>query len=409
MAYYKKAAYTGPSADDRAMAQFTELMIDKIKGLQEDWHKPWLTPGSQRWPRNMDSREYCGSNALMLMLNAEKQGYDVPVYGTFNRITGLNFSKQPDGTYVPLVDNDGNKLPTVMVNKGEKSFPVYLTSFTVVNRDTKEKIPYADYRKLSDEDKKSYQVFPKLNVYNVFNLAAQTNIAEARPDMFEKFKAMVGIGVEEAKDRDSSVFPAMDEMIGKNLWYCPIIPTFGDAAYFSISKDHIVVPEKRQFKSGESFYSTLLHEMNHSCRQEGRLGGLGNGSKFGSNDYSIEELRAELGAAIVAARFGMTKGLKDDSAAYLKSWLENIQESPDFLKTVLNDVKKATFLINSRIDAIQQQIDDYQAIPGQEHEYPDLYDLVDNDGNTMEVGYAGRDPFEMSDEEAPFKSKGRGR
>lgn len=61
------------------------------------------------------------------------------MFCTFNRVTGLNYSVGKDGSRKPLVDDNGENLPTVTVNKGEKSFPIFLTSFTVVNRETKEK------------------------------------------------------------------------------------------------------------------------------------------------------------------------------------------------------------------------------------------------------------------------------
>ena len=81
----------------------------------------------------------------MLMLQAEKMGYDIPVWGTFDRITNLNYVKDKNGNVFQARDKHGNKLPMVTVNKGEKSFPVFLTTFTVVNPETKEKIPYDDY------------------------------------------------------------------------------------------------------------------------------------------------------------------------------------------------------------------------------------------------------------------------
>lgn len=46
--------------------------------------------------------------------------------------------------------------------------------------DTREKIKYDDYRLMSEERRKEYNVYPKLQVYNVFNVA-QTNLQEARP------------------------------------------------------------------------------------------------------------------------------------------------------------------------------------------------------------------------------------
>ena len=49
---------------------------------------------------------------------------------------------------------------------------------------------------------------------------------------------------------------------------------------------------------------------------------------------------AELGSALVAQRYGMTKHIKEDSCAYLKGWLDELKESPQFIKTTLLDVKK---------------------------------------------------------------------
>jgi antirestriction protein ArdC len=66
-------------------------------------------------------------------------------------------------------------------------------------------------------------------------------------------------------------FEPMDVMIRDNRWICPIKPMHQDKAYFSISKNEIVVPEKSQFKDGESYYGTLWHEMTHSTGIEGQL------------------------------------------------------------------------------------------------------------------------------------------
>ena len=62
-----------PSAEDKALDRFTDLMIDKIKSIKEDWQKPWFTEGALAWPRNLTGRRYNGGNALMLMLHAEKE------------------------------------------------------------------------------------------------------------------------------------------------------------------------------------------------------------------------------------------------------------------------------------------------------------------------------------------------
>lgn len=151
-------------------------------------------------------------------------------------------------------------------------------------------------------------------------------------------------------------FPAIDHMIAENKWICPIKPTYGDNAYFSISKNEIVIPEKRQFKNGESFYSNLAHEMAHSTGAENLLNRL-KPSSFGSKEYAQEELVAEMSAALVSQRYGMSKTLKEDSLPYLKNWLDSLKEEPAFIKTVLQDVKKASGMINQHIDKVQLELD----------------------------------------------------
>ena len=330
-------------------------MIEKIEHLQGDWKKPWFTPGVAQPPHNLSGRNYNGGNALMLMMQAEKMGYEIPVWGTFDRIIGLNYSRNKEGGKTPLLDKDGNKLPTVSVNKGEKSFPVFLTTFTVVNPDTKERIPYDDYKQMSKEEQAKYNVYPKLQTFYVFNVAAQTNLKEARPELYEKLKAEV-TGPAERQEGDLKSHPAIDKMIDDNLYYCPIKQIKGDEAYYSISKDEIVVPTREQFVDGEAFASNTLHECAHATGAESRLDRL-KPTGFGSAEYAKEELTAELSAAVVASQYGLTKHVKNDSAAYLKSWLSSLQESPDFLKTVLNDVKRCTSMLNQRIEAIQLEMD----------------------------------------------------
>lgn len=156
-------------------------------------------------------------------------------------------------------------------------------------------------------------------------------------------------------------FPAVDHMIAENKWICPIKPTYGDDAYYSISKNEIVIPEKRQFKSGEAFYSNLAHEMGHSTGAESQLNRL-KPTSFGSKEYAHEELVAEMTAALVSQRYGMSKVIKEDSLPYLKSWLDSLKEEPAFIKTVLQDVKKASGMINQQIDKVQMELDKAQEV-----------------------------------------------
>lgn len=345
----------GPSAEERALERFTELMIKKISSIKGDWKKPWFTENFMAWPKNLSGREYNGMNALMLMLLCEENSYKLPMFCTFQRVSGLNYSTDRQGNHKPLTDANGERLPQVSVLKGEKSFPVFITTFTVVDKETKEKIKMEDYRKLSPEEQKKYSVYPKLNVHNVFNVA-QTNLREARPELYEKLCERNNLKRPASLDDEKMAFAPLDEMIEKKLWVCPISLEHQDSAYYSIAKDAIVLPEKSQFINGESFYGTLLHEMTHSTGAEGRLDRI-KPAAFGSKEYAREELVAELGSALVASQYGITKTIKEDSAQYLGSWLDVLKESPEFLKTTLFDVKKASSMIAQRIDAVAEKIE----------------------------------------------------
>lgn len=341
----KPYAKEGPSAEDKALDLFADMMIERIQSLsgKDGWKKPWFTEGTLQWPKNLNGREYNGMNAFMLLLHCEKEGYKIPRFCTFDRIQQFNKTGK----------KEENQKPRVSVLKGEHSFPVMLTTFTVVNKETKEHIKWEDHKQLSQEEREKYNVYPKLQTYHVFNVS-QTNLKEVRPEFWEKLEQEYSMPKVE-KD-EQFAFEPVDRMIADNRWICPIKPMFGDSAYFSISKNEIVMPEKRQFKDGESFYSNLFHEMGHSTGAEGQLDRI-KPATFGSAEYAREELVAELTAALTAQRYGMTKHLKGDSAAYLKSWLDSLKESPQFIKTTLLDVKKATSMLTQHIDKIAMEID----------------------------------------------------
>ena len=328
----------GPSAEERALERFTELMIKKISSIKGDWKKPWFTENFMAWPKNLSGREYNGMNALMLMLLCEENSYKLPVFCTFQRVSGLNYSTDRQGNHKPLTDANGERLPQVSVLKGKNRFRYSLPRLPWWIRRRKRKSRWRTIGNCRRKNRKKYSVYPKLNVHNVFNVA-QTNLREARPELYEKLCERNNLKRPASLDDEKMAFASLDEMIEKKLWVCPISLEHQDSAYYSIAKDAIVLPEKSQFINGESFYGTLLHEMTHSTGAEGRLDRI-KPAAFGSKEYAREELVAELGSALVASQYGITKTIKEDSAQYLGSWLDVLKESPEFLKTTLFDVKR---------------------------------------------------------------------
>lgn len=395
---YQKGNQSGksPSAEEKALDRFADLMIGKLQEIQHDWRKPWFSESAISVPRNLSGRQYNGMNSIMLMMHCQNNDYELPVFCTFDRVAGLNYTKDKQGVKQQVTDSNGEALPQVSIKKGEKSFPVFITTFTCVNPETKERIKYDDYKQLSEEQRKEYNVYPKLQVYSVFNVD-QTNLKEARPELYAKLEEQCK-GQRRTGELEGEVMPAVDAMIKDNGWYCPIKEIHGDKAYYSISRDEIILPERSQFKDLEAFQANLFHEAAHSTGSENRLNRL-KPAAFGSNEYAAEELKAELTAAFVAANYGMVKGLKEDSAPYIKSWLGSLHESPDFLKTILLDVKRASSMLIQRIDGINQRIE--QGLPPVAEEWKQEHEQTRSNATEQVENIAAKAPAKpLSKEEA---------
>lgn len=366
------------SKKDEVFDLFADMMIEKIKTIQSDWKKPWFTEGSMGAPKAIYGRPYNGMNAFMLMLHTERNGYKTPIYATHSHLVELNYEKtekpvkgRSGGTPgARRKDEEGNDLPFVLINKGEKSFPVIMSKPFAIDKENQKIISKPEYDRLSEADKEKYDIRFTTKVYNVFNID-QTNLKEARPELYQKLTEEYLHKGQNLAEGEMLSFEPIDRMIKDNLYICPIKPMYGDDAYYSISKNEIVIPEKRQFKDGESFYSNLLHEMGHATGAESQLNRL-KPTSFGSNEYAREELVAEMTAALVASSHGMNKHIKEDSAAYLKSWLDSLKEEPSFIKDVLYDVKHASSLIESKIEMVEQLI--------QKEKNGEAIDIRENDG-----------------------------
>lgn len=110
----------------------------------------------------------------------------------------------------------------------------------------------------------------------------------------------------------------------------------GDKACYLPTRDEIHLPSPEAFASTEAYYGVAFHELihwtGHSSRCDRDLSG-----RFGSSAYAMEELVAELGAAFVAAKVGLSEEPRMSHAQYINSWLD-----------VLRRDKKAIFVAAAR-------------------------------------------------------------
>jgi antirestriction protein ArdC len=107
-----------------------------------------------------------------------------------------------------------------------------------------------------------------------------------------------------------------------------------DKAYYAPKDDYISLQPMQTFKRASGYYATLFHEMTHATGHEKRLGRFNSKDyhrPFGCEDYSKEELIAELGSAFLCAEAGIDNSELDNSAAYIQSWLKALKNDKRLL------------------------------------------------------------------------------
>ena len=120
----------------------------------------------------------------------------------------------------------------------------------------------------------------------------------------------------------------------------------GDRAFYHPSTDEIVLPIHKQFVSTAEYYSTVFHELTHSTGHPSRLNRLSKPSFFGAEDYSKEELVAEIGAAALVNHVGLeTEHSFRNNTAYIQNWLSVLKGDKRFIVSAAGKAEKAVNLI----------------------------------------------------------------
>ena len=96
----------------------------------------------------------------------------------------------------------------------------------------------------------------------------------------------------------------------------------GNRAFFDVAGDYVQLPIKDSFNSPAAYYSTALHETTHWSGHASRLNRIAKLVRFGDENYAVEELIAELGAAFLTAALGIpNERTLENATAYLANWL----------------------------------------------------------------------------------------
>ena len=265
--------------------EITNRIIGQLESGVIPWHKPWSGIASGAYNR-ISKKPYSLLNQMLLKHDGE--------YATYKQWSDI-----------------GGK-----VRKGEKSEIVVFWKILQVEEVKNGKV-----------EKKS---IPLLKYINVFHVSQVDGIEPKATKLIEHEP------IKEAEKIKSDY--ALREHID-------IKEVVTNEAFYSPMMDYIQIPCKEQYKDIMEFYSTLFHEMIHSTGHRDRLGRLDCSIKFasfGSEDYSKEELIAEIGSAFLMNHIGIeTSKTFKNSAAYIQSWLKVLKNDNRFIVSASSKAEKA--------------------------------------------------------------------
>lgn len=251
--------------------------------------------------------------------------------GAFNRITKKPYSLlnqmllKHEGEYASFKQwsNLGGK-----IKKGEKSEMVVF--WKVLHKE-----------ETNSQGEKVDKFIPMLRYINVFHISQVEGVEPLNKDELKENKP-----IEEAEKIKNDYVKRENFLIQERIT---------NEAFYSPLRDFIQVPCKEQYNNVIEFYSTLFHEMIHSTGHMSRLGRFDEHSKlaaFGSEDYSKEELIAEIGSATLMNVVGIeTEKTFKNSAAYIQSWLRVLKNDNKFIVSASSKAEKAVkYILGEDLD-----------------------------------------------------------
>ena len=264
----------------------TNRIIDQLSKGEIPWQKPWHGINSGAYNR-VSKKPYSFMNQMLLSHDGE--------YATFNQW----------------------KAAGGHIRKGEKAEVVVFWKINEVEEEVNGEI--------------KTKCYPVLRKYCVFHIS---QVEGVEPLNMEAIEHEPIVEAEKVKT---------DYMEREGI---EIKEIFSNDAFYSPMGDYINIPAKEQYTDINEFYATLYHEMTHSVGHPSRLNRFDNNAKlakFGSEDYSFEELVAEIGSAFLMNTVGIeTPKTFNNSAAYIQGWLKVLKDNPKMIVNAAGKAEKST-------------------------------------------------------------------
>ena len=271
----------------------TDRIIEQLENGVVAWQKPWTGVHDGAYNR-ISNKPYSLLNQMLLSKTGE--------YASFKQWTELG----------------GH------IKKGEKAEIVTFWKIQPIEEE-------------NEDGEKVIKQIPLLRYYNVFHISQVEGVEPKSIDLNELQP------IEEA-ERIKTEYMQREHI--------KILEKVTDKAFYSPSLDYIQVPCKEQYQNIEEFYSTLFHEITHSTGHKVRLDreDVKDCMYFGSENYSKEELCAELGSAFLINKLGIASSKSfTNSTAYIQSWLRVLKNDKKFIISASSRAEKAVkYILNEQ-------------------------------------------------------------
>ena len=301
----KQQSQKGSRQQPSVYATVTARILEQLEKGTVPWSKPWVGGGPAC--NAVTLRQYHGCNVFVLACESLTRGYTSRGWLTFNQAREAG----------------------VMVRKGERGCPIFFMSQVFKRRTVVEPIG-VEASATGDERETVWLA----RMFYVFSLDQLRDRDENSGKLaFLRSRCDGQRASWEPLEQCEQVIARTDATICE-----------GNHAAYSPSLDLIMMPPRETFQTGAAgYYGTLFHECSHWSGSASRLNRNLSSGKFGSPEYALEELVAELGAAFLSHRCGIDH--VSQSAAYLASWLTALRNHPGaFVKAASEAQRAADFI-----------------------------------------------------------------
>lgn len=178
------------------------------------------------------------------------------------------------------------------------------------------------------DGEETIRTVPVLRYYSVFHITQVDNV-----EPIEKSELNDIDPIQDAEKILNDYISAEGIKLEKEL---------SDRAYYSPLRDVIHLPLIEQFTDAAEYYSVAFHEATHSTMKETRCNRPQKMAAFGTENYSKEELVAEIGSAALLNITGIeTEKTFKNNAAYVQNWLQVLKNDNRFIVSASSKAEKA--------------------------------------------------------------------